>query len=60
MKKLKRNSLKAISGGKLDCLCRRIIYPDGSTSGNCATEFCTQISFQCGQRDCWPTPIEIE
>ncbi|KUG10756.1 hypothetical protein ATE49_12615 [Elizabethkingia miricola] len=59
MKKLKRNSLKAISGGKLDCYCQRVIYQDGSTSGdNCATEFCTQISFHCGQRDCWPTPIE--
>ncbi|MCT4224145.1 hypothetical protein HZP43_17440 [Elizabethkingia anophelis] len=58
MKKLVRNSLKTILGGKLDCRCFRIIYPDGSTSGNCATETCTQISFSCAQSECWPTPIE--
>ncbi|CAM3561757.1 hypothetical protein ELOC111193_10940 [Elizabethkingia occulta] len=58
MKKLKRNSLKAISGGKLDCYCQRVIYQDGSTSGDCATDTCTQISIACFQQECQPAPIE--
>lgn len=58
MKKLVRNSLKTILGGKLDCRCFRIIYPDGSTSGDCVTDTCIQISIACFQQECQPAPIE--
>ncbi|MCW3161969.1 hypothetical protein [Chryseobacterium oryctis] len=56
MKKLKRNSLKTILGGKLDCRCNMITYWDGSTSGGpCATDYCSEISISCGQPECRPT-----
>ncbi len=54
MKKLKRNALKTILGGKKDCRCITITYPEGSTSGNCATEYCTEISLACAQSECQP------
>ncbi|WP_407484053.1 hypothetical protein [Elizabethkingia meningoseptica] len=60
MKKLKRNSLKTILGGKLDCRCWIITYPDGSTSGTCATEHCSQISLACAQKECQPVISPID
>ncbi len=58
MKKLKRSSLKTILGGKIDCRCNIFIYPDGSTSGTCATEHCSQININCGQLECRPGLID--
>lgn len=58
MKKLKRSSLKTILGGKIDCRCSILIYSDGSTSGTCATEQCSQININCGQLECRPGLID--
>lgn len=58
MKKLKRSSLKTILGGKIDCRCNILTYPDGSTSGTCATERCSQININCGQLECRPGLID--